>query len=450
MRLRSRTVLAAVAAACAIGLAAWQLSRVCGSRDLPGGEVALEVWLEEGPATAELSAEVHALRREAAATVRELLKRYPHRAESFDVVALWHLRLGRTDQAVACWQHALELDPQFGHAYRALGQIARQQAQYDRAVELLHQAAAADPSAAPDISVELVDVLTKAGRFDEAQQAAEKSLADDPAFLPSLFQLGGILMERHQYKEARQVLERAIAVGPNFSPAYGLLINACRRLGDEASARAYREILDGLRAKDRLLPQKPPSDSEEVRQVVAEICTAAARAYVQFGDPSAGESLLQRARALAPGYLPSAQALAWLYQEQGRLETALELLRALHHEQPEDLQTCVALGALCVRLGRLEEAEKACKAALALAPARAEAHAALADVYLRSGQNLAAARQAAARAVELRPAAPFYYLLSLACQRSGDLAAARSAIREALRRDPANPRYRQLQASLEP
>jgi len=50
----------------------------------------------------------------------------------------------------------------------------------------------------------------------------------------------------------------------------------------------------------------------------------------------------------------------------------------------------------------------------------------------------------AAKAAELTPAGPHYYLLAVASLRSGDSAGALSAIQKALARDPANPQFREL------
>jgi tetratricopeptide (TPR) repeat protein len=65
-------------------------------------------------------------------------------------------------------------------------------------------------------------------------------------------------------------------------------------------------------------------------------------------------------------------------------------------------------GTMYARLGRPAEAERAFKETIALAPARPEGYAALAEFFLRAGGDRAAALAAAARARELDPDNPRY------------------------------------------
>jgi Flp pilus assembly protein TadD len=107
-----------------------------------------------------------------------------------------------------------------------------------------------------------------------------------------------------------------------------------------------------------------------------------------------------------------------------------------------------SLGVLNAQLDRREAAERAFRKAIEVAPGHAQAHAALAQFYLRTGRSPAEARRFAETVVRLAPTAPNYALLAAACQAAGELEAARKAVGEALRLEPDNPQYRRLRESL--
>ena len=64
-------------------------------------------------------------------------------------------------------------------------------------------------------------------------------------------------------------------------------------------------------------------------------------------------------------------------------------------------------------------------------------------------RRIAEARTLAQKAVELEPAATYYSMLALACQRAGDGAGALAAIDEAVARDPGDPEYHRLREMIE-
>lgn len=445
----------ALLAVVALGALSWAGLRVYHFCQAVRSEYQWRRWLDAPESKASSSEspspEVLTLKQQCLEMAGRLLDRFPQNAEALEVVGLLHFRFGHTEQAVKCWQHCVELNPRLATAYRYMGSVARDTGELDKAVECFRLAFEADPQM-PGILVDLTDVLLKRGDLDQAETAARKSLQKDPRFLPSLYHLGEIHLRRREYQQARQVLEAAIEAGPEFANAYFSLATACSKLGDADKAREYMAEFKRLKAKEEQAHRewlKTLDGVSDVRRSLADVYMAAGRVYLGHGQIDQAESHFLEACRLAPDRADCGQTLAWLYQHQGRSDEALKILTDLSAKAPKDLGVYVSLGELCSELERFDQAEQAFRKALALVGNRAQPYASLAELYLRANREPAQARALATKAVSLEPAAPYYCLLAVACQRCGDLPGAREAIAQACRLAPDDPQYRRLREWLE-
>jgi tetratricopeptide (TPR) repeat protein len=102
------------------------------------------------------------------------------------------------------------------------------------------------------------------------------------------------------------------------------------------------------------------------------------------------------------------------------------------------------MGLLSARLGQFEQAEKALRTAITMAPAQASGYRELAQLYLRAKTRQLEALDLAAQAVKLQPAANHYFLLGWACDVTGDRDRAIDALQQAIALDPNNQAYQQV------
>jgi Flp pilus assembly protein TadD len=158
--------------------------------------------------------------------------------------------------------------------------------------------------------------------------------------------------------------------------------------------------------------------------------------------------LWRRAAAATPQHADSRKALADLYLQSGRAAEAIPVLEELTRILPADASYCMKLGRLCVESGQTDKAEGAFSQACQRDPKDAAAHAALAELYVKSGRKLAEAVSLARRAAELSPTADRYWLLAAACRCSGDVPGALAALDKAIDLDPGNLQYREAQQTL--
>jgi tetratricopeptide (TPR) repeat protein len=123
------------------------------------------------------------------------------------------------------------------------------------------------------------------GRTEEAIAAVQKGLREDPESSPLLGALAIAYLRGHQLKEAKAAAEQAVRTTP--SPATGLLVL-------------------GL-------------------------------AQAELGDQASAVEAFERALALEPDLWKGRLYLAAIYREQGRMEEACSVLRALRQSDTEQL-----------------------------------------------------------------------------------------------------------------
>lgn len=195
-----------------------------------------------------------------------------------------HEDRGEAAAALACYQQALELDPNSakahlnaGNAQRALGNSGLALQSYRRAAEL------------------------------------------NPAGAGARFNLGTVLMAERQFGEAAVAYRAALALRPDWAEAWVGLGCALEESGDASgAARAYAKALE-------LMPEHAGAANNLSELQRKQLDVAGAR-----------RTLEEFLRA-APGHPELLQRLAQLEIDAGRLQRGLELQRALLEQQPEDL-----------------------------------------------------------------------------------------------------------------
>ncbi|MCY2989503.1 MAG: tetratricopeptide repeat protein [Planctomycetota bacterium] len=402
-------------------------------------------------AIAQAPAEAAVWMRQGCDLVEQLLADFPDSADAMEVAAQLNIRFGSSEESLHWLQRAIDLDPRFGPAYQALAQLSVQKGNHERAAEYFQRAMELEPESL-DVLVEYAEALKTLGRWDAAANVLGKTLEVDSRCVPALVLLGEVQAQRKEYEQARKTLEGALQIDPDCANACYVLAKAYGQLGQTEQSKRCLERFRTLRAKhDQVYRDslKVADGAGQVKRHLAEICVSASRVYLFHNDSATAEELLRRASKIDPAFVESCQALARLFERQGRTEEALATWRELLRQFPSNVAGHVAFGSLCAQLGRFEDAQEAFQQAVALVPRRAEPHAALAAVYLQRGQNLGEAKVLALRAVDLEPNASNYFLLSTVCQRSGDLAGARTAIRHTTALDPLNAEYRRVKELLE-
>jgi tetratricopeptide (TPR) repeat protein len=237
---------------------------------------------------------------------------------------------GRFDEAVARYEKAIAVQPDYAPAYNNLGVTLRAQGKVDAAIAIYERGLRLDDEY-PDLHFNLANALLAQNRADEAAAHLKTSLAGEPDSAATHNNLGTALAAKGQYEQAVAEFRAAIAMEPTSVLAHRNLGNALAVMGHGAEA------------------------------LVA----------------------LERAVTLAPTDAEANYDLGSLLLEAGRFQDATARFRAALASDPRSVQTLNNLGIALASQGQLREAARLFEQALAIEPTFADAQ-----------KNLATARQA--------------------------------------------------------
>lgn len=181
---------------------------------------------------------------------------------------------GRVDDAMACYDAAVEADPQCARAHLNRGNILLDRAQLDEARSAYEMAIACEPhyaaahfnlgnlncrageleralqnyhaaiSIRPDFADAFVatgNALDSLGRTVEAVENYERALAINPRYAEVHFNLGRLATTHGRHDEAAKSLRRAVEIKPDFTQAHrtlGIVMGKLEKL--DAATASYR------------------------------------------------------------------------------------------------------------------------------------------------------------------------------------------------------------------
>jgi TolB-like protein/DNA-binding winged helix-turn-helix (wHTH) protein/Flp pilus assembly protein TadD len=216
------------------------------------------------------------------------------------------------DEAGSAAKRALELDPQLGTAYAALGVLALNDRPAD-AEPLLRRAIVLDPQLSSARSW-LAAALDAQGRHEEARRELELALQRDPLNPLLIENYGGALQLAGQYDEARRSYERLQKLPQPPASAYVRMSNLELTRGN--LTEALRWSLDWER--------RAPAEQGDARRLIPLV------PYTRLGyvDEYERRIAIVREQPLAPGWLGEAERAARGLGRGGELRQQTERLLA--------------------------------------------------------------------------------------------------------------------------
>ncbi|MDE1957065.1 MAG: tetratricopeptide repeat protein, partial [Betaproteobacteria bacterium] len=298
------------------------------------------------------------------------------------------MQLGRLDEAVRWLDKAVELNPGREEPYLFLGQIAELRGDAAAAMRRLREALRRKPDFAFAWQ-ELCRLQFQAGDAAQALQSARNGLHTAPDSAMLNFYLGNLLFEQPDYRGAAAAFRRAVQTTPDFAQAH---VNLGRTL----------------------LKLHEPQEAATALASAIQLDSKSPEAQVHLGD--------------------ALQRLARFDEAVAAFDRALQL-------RPDDIETWQALGELCMNRHWFERANACFERAHEL-DGDAPRHLLLRGNLLQRQGQVAEAEEAYRNCLNDRPDFVEAWnnlgtLLELA--RPGD---AETAYREALRVDPSNPSVR--------
>src|SRR3989442_1237758 len=360
---------------------------------------------EDRRLTLQAMAEVHLLKRDFGAALElyeTLIREVP------DSPKLWNERgvvlhqAGRTDDALASYRQAAEVDPKYALAWNNLGVLVAHAGDTEEAIEALRTALQLRAGFSADVTAETLgenfafDERLLDNIFQELQPApaAEPAppRADDPLALARDYVSKG-LMDVAAAEATRAVqrgadrAEAAVLLGDIFARR-GLQGDVALKVGDKGGAlAAYRSAL-----------QLDPG--------YVQVWVDLGRLHEEREEWREAQEAYERALEVLPTFSDANLALADLLRRSGRAPQAIRRLAETLEQDPYDLPALLLLGRALLDDKRHEAALEAFRRALKFDPDQVEAVFQL-GVALARLHRYAEAVQAWERVTRLDPSGPF-------------------------------------------
>lgn len=394
--------------------------------------------------------QIAALKKEEGELAEIMMKEFPDTEEALYFIGNFHKRHSRRAEAEKCWQKCLDINPRQPGIYRSLGEVAFEAGEFEKAIEEYKKAVEIDPTAA-DIHKGIGHALLELGRYDEAIVELEKEVQISPESLSVHFLLGQAYFKQKKYEEAREHYETAIHLDPEYASAYYGLVRVHTALKEPEKAKEYELRFKSFKDRwlkesraERASPLLPVLDLAAIRRSVTVTYLDAEKLYRARKNFGTAEVLLKRAVEIDPNSIKCLEELGLLYSMTGRYPEALRQFERIREIEPSNLRSYLNIGTIQFMLKRYDEAESVYRSAIAIAPEQSTVYLQLAGLYLRTQTKPTEARRLAQKAVSLKASARGYFMLSWACDVTGDQNGALKAIEQAVRLEPENLKYRQI------
>jgi tetratricopeptide (TPR) repeat protein len=270
-----------------------------------------------------------------------------------------HFYLGRAlhldtklGEAEAAYEAAIDRAPGLAEAWGYLYAIFMEQGRHEEALAAL-EAVQQKQGAGPRLAYQKGYVLSKMGRYDEADRWFNASLAAQPGHADAWYGLGVNAVRRGDDRMAVEAFRRVLQVDATYSDAWFNLGNALARLGREPEAVEALARFEAVNAK-----------RERDKATQARLNALRTGAEVDLGA--------------------------------GRIHEAGRQIEAAEREAGAQPWTIRMKGSILIREGRLSEAREVLRAAAALDPPDIVERLALAEALREAGDEAAAAAVEAA------------------------------------------------------
>ena len=224
------------------------------------------------------------------------------------------LKKGRVDQAMACYQQALQIQPDYVAARNNLGNALLQEGRVEEAITQYQQVLQIKPDSA-EACYNLGSILLQKGQADDALAHFQRALQINPDYVDARVNLGNVLLQQGRRDDAIAQFQQALRLNPVCAAAHINLGNALLQKGSVAGAIAHYQ--QALRTEPANLA---------VQNNLAWVLATDPDGSLRNGDRAV--ELARQANTLTGGENPAIlHTLAAALAEAGRFAEAVETAR---------------------------------------------------------------------------------------------------------------------------
>jgi tetratricopeptide (TPR) repeat protein len=367
---------------------------------------------------------------------RQAVAMEPDQAEHLRHLAQSLYEHGRYPEALAEYQHLVDLEPDSANNHLRISEIYRRLRQFDKAEEQILQAKKLAPGNL-EVIYNQAAVYEAEEHYDDAVRVLSSAVAElksESEFAPArrrslgiLYQLlGQLYRDEQNYAAAINTFEEMVRLGPAEDLRARMLIID--------TYRANRDLPHAFDEASKALNEHPRDRGLLISQAIL---------YGENKQPELAAQNLQPLLENAPGDLEIYSNLAQVYTETRRFGDAEKAVRSAEKlaQNPADKETLgFVLGGMYERQKKYEQAEQAFKGVLALDPQNAPALNYFAYMLADRGVRLDEAADMLRRALDADPTnAAYLDSMGWIFYKQNKLPEAENYIRKAIERDSHDP-----------
>jgi tetratricopeptide (TPR) repeat protein len=283
-----------------------------------------------------------------------ILSADPGSAATLNLLAVVHTSLGRYDAALACYDRALALRPDFVQALSNRGAVLKKMQRHDEALQSFDRALGFQPEHV-EVLNNRAGVLQEIGRYDEALEGYDRALALRPDHPETLNNRGVTLQALGRHGEALT----------NFDTALELRSDMVEALVNRGITRhELKHFADAVADYDRAISLRPDH---------ADALSNRGNALDRLERRDEALASYDAALEVQPDHVDALYNRGVVLQRLGRFDEALSSFDSALAWRPDHLKALLGCGGTLRELGRYAEALESFERALALAPESAEA-----------------------------------------------------------------------------
>ena len=126
---------------------------------------------------------------------------------------------GKLDEAIASYNKALSIKPDYAEAYNNMGNALQDQGKLDEAIEAYNKALSIKPDYAEAYN-NMGNALQDQGKLDEAIEAYNKALPFKPDYAEAYNNMGNALKDQGKLDEAIEAYNKALSFKPDYAEAH--------------------------------------------------------------------------------------------------------------------------------------------------------------------------------------------------------------------------------------
>ena len=289
---------------------------------------------------------------EAIAVLNRALELAPNSDDAYRRLGGAYSRIGRNEESIKAYQKAIEINPYYWFNFSAIGAAYMKMGKSDEALKAYKRIIELEPdnSFGP---LNVGAVLFSQGKYEECITAFEQALKIQPSY-ETYSNLGTAYLYLKKPQESVRAFEQAIQLNPNQEMLVGNLADAYRMAGQRDKAlETYTQAIS-LAFKEL-----------EVNPRNATAMASLALYYAKKGDAASAARFIKRARAIDANDVDNIYNEAVVYAFAGKKSEALKSLRAafdrgyaaadaLHNPDLADLQNLPEFKQLIAEFARGE------------------------------------------------------------------------------------------------